>query len=160
MGTPPMITGIETYSGDDETFLLRVTTGDSVVLELQDSLPKTPVGFSIDVGSFQVDDTTIWQGEVQSEMSTEINPSELEIHGIVTVGGESSSVAMMPIVQESANITLDDGTWWEFNWIDFPMFGYFSAGDLYQIKTNSTGELHVAIFDTWAQQWTGGPLLE
>ena len=160
MGTPPMITGIETYSGDDNTFILRVTTGDSVLIELQDGLPRIPVEYSIDSQPIQVDDTTVWYGEVPEGMSTEIDPSQLEFHGIVTEDGESSSVAMMTVNQQSSNVTLDDGTSWEFNWFDFPMPGYYSPGDLYQIKTNSTGELHAAIFDTWAQQWTGGPLLQ
>ena len=160
MGSPPKITGIETYSGDENTFILTVSKGDSVSIELQDGLPRTPIGFSIDGQPIQVGDTTVWYGEIEVGMSAEIDPSQLEFHGIVTENGESSSVAMMSVDQESSNITLDDGTWWEFNWLDFPMPGYFSAGDLYQIKTNSTGELHVAIFDTWAQQWTSGPLLE
>ena len=71
----------------------------------------------------------------------------------------ASSVAMMTLDEESANITLSDGTWWDFTWLDFPMPGYFSPGDLYQIRTNSTGDIDVAIFDSWANQWTGGPLV-
>tara|TARA_B100000029_G_scaffold124800_1_gene118287 strand:- start:3390 stop:4481 length:1092 start_codon:yes stop_codon:yes gene_type:complete len=160
MGSPPKITGIETYSGDENTFILTVSKGDSVSIELQDGLPRTPIGFSIDGQPIQVGDTTVWYGEIEVGMSAEIDPSQLEFHGIVTENGESSSVAMMSVDQESSNITLDDGTWWEFNWLDFPMPGYFSAGDLYQIKTNSTGEIDAAVFDIWAQQWTGGPLLE
>ena len=160
MGSPPIITGIETYSGEEETFILRVTTGDSVSIELQDGLPRAPVGFSIEIEPVQVGDMTVWYGDVPEGMSAEIEPSQLEFHGIVTLDGESSSVAMMTLDQESSNITLDDGTWWEFNWIDFPMPGYFSAGDLYQIKTNSTGEIDTAVFDSWAQQWTGGPLAQ
>tara|TARA_Y100001970_G_C14165479_1_gene821023 strand:- start:102 stop:1166 length:1065 start_codon:yes stop_codon:yes gene_type:complete len=160
MGYPPKITGIETYSGDEDTFILTVATGDSVLIELKDDLPRTAVGFSIDNQPIIVDETTVWYGEIPDVMSTEINPSQLEFHGIAIVDGTASSVAMMTVDQVSSNMTLDDGTWWEFNWLDFPMPGYFSSGDLYQIKTNSTGELHVAIFDNWAQQWTGGPLLE
>lgn len=160
MGSPPKITGIETYSGAEETFILRVTTGNSVSIELQESLPRAPVGFSINLESIQVGDMTVWYGEVPDGMSTEIDPSQLEFHGLSTVDGIASSVAVMTVSQESSNITLDDGTWWEFNWIDFPMPGYFSAGDLYQIKTNSTGEIDAAVFDSWAQQWTGGPLAQ
>ena len=160
MGSPPKITGIETYSGDENTFILTVTTGDSVSIELQEDLPRIPVGFSIDVQPIQVGDTTVWYGQIPEEMSTEIDPSQLEFHGLVTLDGSTSSVAMMNVGQESSNITLDDGTWWEFNWVDFPMPGYFSAGDLYQIKTNSTGEIAAAVFDSWAQRWAGGPLAE
>ncbi len=160
MGSPPMITGIESYSGDEETFVLRVTSGDSVSIALQEGLPRAPVSFSIDVQPIQVDDMTIWNGEVPEGMSTEINPAELQFHGILTEGEMASSVAMMDLDQESTNITLNDGTWWDFTWLDFPMPGYFSEGDMYQIRTNSTGQIDAAVFDSWAQQWTGGPLLE
>lgn len=160
MGTPPKITGIETYSGDENTFILSVATGDSVMIELQEELPRIPVGFGIDAQPIQIGEVTVWYGEIPEEMSTEINPSQLEFHGIMADNGTISSVAMMAVDLESSNVTLDDGTWWEFNWIDFPMPGYFSSGDLYQIKTNSTGEIYAAIFDSWAQQWTGGPLAE
>ena len=159
MGSPPMITGIETYSGEEETFILSVTKDDSVSIELQEGLPRTPVSFSIDTQPIQVGDMTVWYGEVPEEMSTEIDPSELQFHGILTEDEEASSVAMMTLDEESANITLSDGTWWDFTWLDFPMPGYFSPGDLYQIRTNSTGDIDVAIFDSWANQWTGGPLL-
>ena len=158
MGSPPMITGIETYSGEEETFILSVTKDDSVSIELQEGLPRTPVSFSIDTQPIQVGDMTVWYGEVPEEMSTEIDPSELQFHGILTEDEEASSVAMMTLDEESANITLSDGTWWDFTWLDFPMPGYFSPGDLYQIRTNSTGDIDVAIFDSWANQWTGGPL--
>ena len=160
MGTPPKVTGIETYSGDENTFILTVAIGNSVSIDLQEDLPRIPVGFSIDDQPIIVGDSTVWYGEIPLEMSTEIDPSQLEFHGLVSENGTTSSVAMMTVNQESSNMTLDDGTWWEFNWIDFPMPGYFSAGDLFQIKTNSTGEIYVAIFDSWAQQWSGGPLAE
>ena len=106
-------------------------------------------------------------------MSTDIDPSELEFHGILTVDGEPSSVAVLYLAPPCStcvdystgngavrNITLDDGTWWHLSWIDNLYAGYFSAGDLYHISTNSTGEIDAALYDSWAQQWTSGPLAE
>ena len=158
MGAPPMVTGIETYSGDVEQFTLRVTTGDDVVISLQDGLPRTSVEFSLDAEPIQVGDTTVWSGPVPSGMDSEIEPSELQFHGISGEGGDVASVAMMQLDQGTSNTTLDDGTWWEFTWIDFLSPGYFSHSDLYHIRTNATGQLSVALYDSWAQQWTGGPL--
>ena len=62
----------------------------------------------------------------------------------------------------ATNITLEDGTWWHLQWIDYShtQRGYFSAGDGYVISTNSTGEIDAALYDSWAQQWTGGPLAQ
>ena len=173
MGSPPRVTGIETYSGDEETFILRVSKGDLVSIQLQEGLPRTPVGFSIDPNPIQHDGITTWYGQIPMEMSTEIDPSELEFHGILTVDGEPSSVAVLYLAPSCSacvdystgngavrNITLDDGTWWHLSWIDNLYAGYFSAGDLYHISTNSTGEIDAALYDSWAQQWTGGPLAE
>lgn len=172
MGSPPRIMGIETYSGDEETFILRVSTGESVSIQLQEGLPRTPVGFSIDSNPLQQDGITTWYGYAP-EMSTEIDPSQLEFHGILTEDGEPSSVAALYLSPScpacvdhttgngaTTNITLEDGTWWAFHWIDFPVVGYFSAGDGYVISTNSTGEIDAALYDSWAQQWTGGPLAQ
>ena len=158
MGTPPMVTGIEAYSGDEEQFSLRVTTGDDVVISLQEDLPRTPVEFSLDAEPIQVGDTTVWSAPVPSGMDSDIEPSELQFHGISGEGGDAISVAMMQLDQGTSNITLDDGTWWEFTWIDFLSPGYFSHSDLYHIRTNATGQLSVALYDSWAQQWTSGPL--
>ena len=62
----------------------------------------------------------------------------------------------------ATNITLEDGSWWHLQWIDYShtQRGYFSAGDGYVISTNSTGEIDAALYDSWAQQWTGGPLAQ
>jgi hypothetical protein len=158
MGAPPMVTGIETYSGDEEQFTLRVTTGDDVVITLQEGLPRTPVEFSLDAEPIQVGDTTVWSGPVPSGMDSDIEPFELEFHGISEEEGLAVSVAMMQLDQGTSNTTLDDGTWWEFTWIDFLSPGYFSHSDLYHIRTNATGQLSVALYDSWAQQWTSGPL--
>ena len=35
-GSPPMIVGIETYSGDEEQFRLKVTTGEDVTIDLRE----------------------------------------------------------------------------------------------------------------------------
>jgi len=173
MGSPPRIMGIETYSGDEETFILRVSTGESVSIQLQEGLPRTPVGFSIDSNPIQQDGITTWYGYVPMEMSTEIDPAQLEFHGILTEDGEPSSVAVMFLGFDggvdhtvgngaATNITLEDGTWWHLQWIDYShtQRGYFSAGDGYVISTNSTGEIDAALYDSWAQQWTGGPLAQ
>ena len=158
MGAPPIVTGIETYSGDEEQFTLRVTTGDDVTITLQEGLPRTPVEFSLDAEPIQVGDITVWSGPVPSGMDSDIEPSELEFHGILEEGVDAVSVAMMRLDQGTSNITLDDGTWWEFTWIDYLSRGYFSHSDLYHISTNATGQLSVVLYDSWAQQWTGGPL--
>ncbi len=158
MGAPPMITGIETYSGDDQQFTLRVTTGDAVSLALQEGLPRTPVEFSLEAAPLQDGDLTVWAGGVPEGLTAEVDPAELEFHGLSGTGEDATSVASMAFDVEYSNVTLNDGTWWEFSWSDYVADGYVSGGDFYQIRTNATGELNVAIYDLWAEAWTGGPL--
>ena len=146
------------YSGDDEQFTLRVTTGDAVNLALQEGLPRTPIGFSLESPSFQMGDVTVWTGAVQEGLTAEVDPVELEFHGLSGEAENTTSVAVMRLDEQYSNITLDDGTWWEFSWSDYIADGYVSGGDLYQIRTNSTGEQSVAVYDLWAESWTDGPL--
>lgn len=158
IGAPPMITGIETYSGDDEQFTLRVTTGDAVSLALQEGLPRTPTGFSLESPSSQMGDVTVWTGAVQEGLTAEVDPVELEFHGLSGEAENATSVAVMRLDEQYSNTTLEDGTWWEFSWSDYIADGYVSGGDFYQIRTNATGELSVAVYDLWAESWTGGSL--
>ena len=131
-----------------------MTTGEDVTIELREGLPRTPVEFSLDAEPIAVGDLTVWSGAVPEGMDSDIEPSEIEFHGLSSVEGEATSVAMMRLDQGTSNVTLDDGTWWEFTWNDFLSPGYFSNSDLYHIRTNATGQLSVALYDSWAQQWT------
>jgi len=53
-----------------------------------------------------------------------------------------------------SNVSLDDGTWWEFYWMDVDLDGFVSGGDYYNIRTNSTVDATISVFDTWANKWT------
>ena len=158
IGNPPLITSIETYAGDEEQFVLTVSTGDEVILELLEGIDRAPLGFSPD-SSFLVDgEVTQWAGSVQSGFATESAPSDLEIHGIIGLGENASSVSSMRLDSGLHNVSLDDGSWWEFVWSDQDSDGLVSSGDIYAVRTNSTGDMGIAIYDLWADGWTGGPL--
>ena len=51
-------------------------------------------------------------------------------------------------------MTVDDGTWWEFFWMDVDLDDYASGGDFYNIRSNSTSEVDIFVFDIWANKWT------
>tara|TARA_B100001175_G_scaffold30037_1_gene22060 strand:- start:6367 stop:7437 length:1071 start_codon:yes stop_codon:yes gene_type:complete len=158
MGDPPIITSIETYAGDEDQFVLTISTGEEVELALLEGLEKAPLGFTLDSEFLYEGGITNWAGSVQNGFATEAYPSELEIHGIIGSGGNASSISSMNMGSNAYNETLDDGTWWEFVWSDQDSDGLISSGDIYAVRTNATGELSIAVYDIWADAWTGGPL--
>ena len=158
MGDPPIITSIETYAGDEEQFILTISTGEEVELALLDDLERAPLGFAPDSAFLSEGGVTNWAGSVQSGFATEAYPSELEIHGIIGADGNASSISSMNLGSGSYNETLGDGTWWEFVWSDQDSDGLVSSGDIYAVRTNATGDLSIAVYDLWADAWTGGPL--
>ena len=49
---------------------------------------------------------------------------------------------------------MTDGTWWNFSWIDYRNDELVSGGDYWQVQTNSTAEVTIAVYDLWADSWT------
>ena len=156
-GMPPKIVGIELYGDDDSAFVMTIETGDGVSLELQEDLPRSPIEFIVSEPFALADGVTVWGGGVPAGFTSEADPSELEFHGVSTAsdGEETTSLAMMNFADLTTNITDDSGDWWAFTWLDYDSDTWFSSGDLYEIRTNSTAEVEVRIFDLWANSWTG-----
>jgi hypothetical protein len=161
-GLPPRIVGIELYGNDDSAFVLTIQTGDDVVLELQTDLPRAAIGFSIGEGTTFSDGITIWAGTIPHEFTSEVDPTELSFHAFTTAdgtegeaeSGDEREVASMNLGDVSGNFTDENGDWWEFSYWDYSNDGWFSAGDFYDIRTNSTADSRIAIFDSWADSWT------
>ena len=152
-GIPPLITGIETYSGDDK-FILRVTT-DNVSLSLKKDIQRTPVPFIPDpLPKSSSGNISYWSGVISNPLSLDIKPEQLEIHGLLSYNNSTSSVSLMRFDTQNINQTLPDGTWWEFYWIDFLGEKLVSNGDLYTVRTNTTGNISIGIFDLWANSWS------
>lgn len=152
-GIPPIITGIETYSGEDK-FILRVTT-ENISLSLKNNIQRTPAPFIPD--SFPKDSSnniSYWSGIISNTLSLEIKPDQLEIHGLISENNLTSSVSFMRFDTQNSNQTSSDGTWWEFYWIDYLGENLVSNGDLYTVRTNATGNVSIGIFDLWANSWT------
>ena len=96
MGIPPIITGIETYSGEDK-FILQVTT-ENISLSLRNDIQRTPAPFI--PNPFPKDSSeniSYWSGVISNSLSLEIRPEQLEIHGLVSENNYSSSVSVMKI---------------------------------------------------------------
>ena len=53
-----------------------------------------------------------------------------------------------------ANITGEDGSWWELTWADEGALGLLSELDTFAIRTNSEVNFDIRMFDLWAQSWT------
>jgi hypothetical protein len=155
-GLAPKITSIEVYSGDDYEFSIRVTTGEDVVIALQDGLPRSQVPFVPQAPKLVATygDTTVLVGSVPDGMSHESELSELVLHA--WSGGDS--VASMRLDLEDSNITAEDGTWWRFMWMDAAPKGLFSSMDEYHVRTNSTAPFEVRFYDLWSDCWTDRPL--
>ncbi|MFQ3322154.1 MAG: hypothetical protein ACI9O1_001260 [Candidatus Thalassarchaeaceae archaeon] len=152
-GMPPVIVAIETYS-DTDNFILKVST-ENVSISINNGLIRAPAPFILNPDSIMNDDNiTYWSGIISDTLSIDINPDELEIHGLSIQGSNATSIISMRLDLKATNLTMGDGTWWEFNWIDYLGENLVSNGDLYTVRTNSTGNLSIAIYDLWADAWT------
>ena len=152
-GSPPMILGIEIYDGEGTDFSLSVDIGDSASIVLQENLPRTAIQFIPENNSIILDNIQIWSGTISDAIS-EVNPSELEFHARVGPINNSDSLASMNFNEGLFNVTLDDETWWEFLWLDVDLDDLVSGGDVYNIRTNSTIDVTISVFDIWADTWT------
>ena len=64
------------------------------------------------------------------------------------------SLASMNFEDRQTNVTMTDGTWWNFSWVDYRNDELVSGGDYWQVQTNSTTEVTIAVYDLWADSWT------
>lgn len=173
-GLPPRIVGLSIYSGglthDDVSFSMSISTEEwghdlrsidyymdllegNLYLEMSGlaEFPRAPVPFIPVPGQQSViGDTTMVTGTVPGEMSHEVSLSEIEMH--VFSGG--SSVASLLLNDLQANISADDGTWWELEWNDSGEPGLLSQLDTFSVSTNSESPFDIRIYDHWAQSWT------
>ncbi len=152
-GSPPMIMGIEIYDGQGSDFSLSVDVGDSASIVLQEGLPRTPLQFIPENNFVMFDEIKVWSGTIPNGAS-EVDPSELEFHVRVDDQNNTVSLASMNFNDGFINVTADDGTWWEFYWMDVGLDDLVSSGDFYNIRSNSTTEVTISVFDIWADKWT------
>jgi hypothetical protein len=148
-----MIMGIEIYDGQGSDFSLSVDVGDSASIVLQEGLPRTPLQFIPENNFVMFDEIKVWSGTIPNGAS-EVDPSELEFHVRVDDQNNTVSLASMNFNDGFINVTADDGTWWEFYWMDVGLDDLVSSGDFYNIRSNSTTEVTISVFDIWADKWT------
>ena len=173
-GLPPRIVGLSIYSGglthDDVSFSMSISTEEwghdlrsidyymallegNLYLEMSGlaEFPRAPVPFIPVPGQQSViGDTTTVTGTVPGEMSHEVSLSEIEMH----VFSDGSSVASLLLNDLQANISAEDGTWWELEWNDSGESGLLSQLDTFSVSTNSESPFDIRIYDHWAQSWT------
>ena len=172
-GLPPRIVGLTIYSEglsqEDVTFSMSIATEDwdyalssDYYLNLLDGgaylemsglseFPRSPVPFiPVPDQQYVTGDTTSVTGTVPGEMSHEVSLSEMEMH----VFSDGSSVASLMLNDGQANISSEDGTWWELEWLDSGVPGLLSKLDTFSVRTNSDETFEIRIFDHWAQSWT------
>jgi hypothetical protein len=149
-----MIMGIEIYDGEGTDFSLSIDVGDSAMIELKDNLPRTPIQF-IPLNNSIVNDNGIktWSDVIPDSIS-EVEPLELEFHARIGSLNSSESLASMNFNDVISNTTIDDGTWWQFYWMDVDLDNLVSGGDFYNVRTNSTADVTISVFDIWANIWT------
>ena len=153
-GNPPMIMGVEIYDGEGTDFSLTIDVGDSAIIELKENLSRTPIQF-IPVNNSIINDNGIktWSDIIPNGIS-EVEPLELEFHARIGSLNSSESLASMNFNDVISNTTIDDGTWWEFYWMDVDLDNLVSSGDFYNVRTNSTADVTISVFDIWANIWT------
>ena len=152
-GAPPMIMGIEIYDGEGTSFTLSIDIGDSASIILQTDLVRSPISFIPQNNSVINDEIQTWSGTIRNDIS-EVDPSELEFHARIGSLNNSESLALMNFNDGILNVTIDDQTWWEFFWMDVDLDDLVSGGDFYNIRTNSTTDVTISVFDIWADTWT------
>ena len=152
-GAPPMIMGIEIYDGEGTSFTLSIDIGDSASIILQSDLVRSPISFIPQNNSVINDEIQTWSGTIRNDIS-EVDPSELEFHARIGSLNNSESLALMNFNDGILNVTIDDQTWWEFFWMDVDLDDLVSGGDFYTIRTNSTTDVTISVFDIWADKWT------
>ena len=153
-----MIMAIETYSGEEEQFVLTVRVGDDVDLQINQGMTRAPIGFNPYREPTDFGEISVWAGEVPDNLVSEAFPEEIEIRGLSSNDEEATTMASLRMDSNYSNVTASDGAWWEFQWDDRDADDLVSAGDLYAVRTNATGDPSIAAFDLWADSWTGGPL--
>ena len=154
-GMPPALVGVELYADDDSAFVMSISTGEDVTVELQNDLPRAPIEFAIADPLQVTDGITLWGGAVPSGFTSEVDAAEIEFHAREAGAGESyESLASANLADGQTNVTDAAGDWWEFTWLDYNADGWFSAGDFYEIRTNSTIEVEISVYDLWAESWT------
>ena len=148
-----MILGIEIYDGEGTDFSLSVDVGESASIILRDNLVRTPIQFIPQNNSVINDEIQTWSGTIPNGVS-EADPSELEFHARIGSLNNSESLALMNFNDGILNVTIDNQTWWEFFWMDVDLDDLVSGGDFYNIRTNSTTDVTISVFDIWADTWT------
>jgi len=137
---------------ETDHFSLVVSIGDEVELALQHNIPRIHLPFIPSQPSTWSENgnLTVMTSEVSGNFHYEANLSDIEIHSF----SDDGSLASMGLSSGQENITLDDGTWWEFIWVDVTMEGLFSRNDIYQVRTNSTEDFQIRFYDHWGSGWT------
>ncbi|MEC7695175.1 MAG: hypothetical protein VX954_03305 [Candidatus Thermoplasmatota archaeon] len=152
-GEIPEIMSIEVSSGDDYQFSLVASIGDEFELEVQQNLPRIHMPFipaQPGIASEHGTDVNVKLSEVSGDFRYEANLSDIEIHSF----SDNGSLANMRLSAGQQNITMDDGTWWEFLWLDVTHEGLFSRNDIYKVRTNSTEDFQIRFYDIWGEGWT------
>ena len=156
IGEPPSLMGVQMYNvNDGGSFRLDVATGDDVTIDVKQGIERLPTSLTFPSQPYLLQDATEWTTVVPPGFILEVEPSELQIHGLHTEGDSLITAVSSAISEAPANITDQRGHWWSLEWNDADMDQLVSAGDRITLRTDAEGTIGAGIWDIWADGWSG-----
>ena len=156
IGEPPSLVGVQMYNvNDGGSFRLDVATGDDVNIDVKQGIERLPTSLTFPSQPYLLQDATEWTTVVTPGFILEVEPSELQVHGLHTEGDSLITAASAVISEAPVNITDQRGHWWSLEWNDADMDQLVSAGDRITLRTDAEGTIGAGIWDIWADGWSG-----
>ena len=156
IGEPPSLMGVQMYNvNDGGSFRLDVAMGDDVSIDVKQGIERLPTSLTFPSQPYLLQDATEWTIVVPPGFILEVEPSELQIHGLHTEGDSLITAASSIISEAPVNITDQRGHWWNLEWNDADMDQLVSAGDRITLRTDAEGTIGAGILDIWADGWSG-----
>ena len=131
-----------------------MATGDEVTIDVKQGIERLPTSLTFPSQPYLLQDATEWTTVLQPGFILEIEPSELQIHGLHTEGDSLITAASIPVSeapQISLTIEATGGAWRN----DADMDQLMSSGDRITLRTDAEGTIGAGIWDIWADGWSG-----
>jgi len=156
IGESPSLVGIQMYNLDDGgSFRLDVATGSEVHIDVKRGIDRLPTSITFPSQPYLLQDATEWTTVVPPGFVLEIEPSEIQIHGLHSDGDSLVTAVSANISDAPVNATDQRGHWWSLDWNDADMDQLVSSGDRITLRTDAEGTIGAGIWYIWADGWSG-----
>ncbi len=146
-------------SSDSYTRIVRFDRGGKVVIALPNEAPRMAFPLLMESHSGSAEDGDfITSGEMSPSFRWEVDPSDVTLEVVEELDGVQTVIASLLLSDESTSIVDSDGSNWTASWSDTDDDGLVSAGDGYNIRTDSNRSFRVRFNDSWAGAYAIDPL--